>query len=83
MRRFALALALLLAASTAQAVELEGTWYVLVHYRDTSSANPGAVRWEDRVWHFQRDGARLLWTDYELVSFVDSRGRFERDRKVG
>ena len=66
----------------AQAVELEGTWYVLVHYRDASSSNPDAMRWEDRVWDFQREGERLLWTDYELVSFVDSRGRFERARRV-
>jgi hypothetical protein len=76
------AIAFLLAAQTARAVELEGTWYLLVHYRDASSANPDALRWEDRIWHFQREGERLLWTDYELVNFVDSRGRFERDRRV-
>jgi hypothetical protein len=81
-RRCVVALVLLLAASTARAVDLEGTWYLLVHYRDAGSSNPDALRWEDRVWHFQRDDERLLWTDYELVSFVDSRGRFERDRRV-
>ena len=78
----AIAFALLLAAHAAGAVELEGTWYVLVHYRDARSSNPGALRWEDRVWHFQREGERLLWTDYEIVHFVDARGRFERDRRV-
>ena len=82
MRCCTLAIALLLAAQTARAVELEGTWYLLVHYRDASSSNPDALRWEDRVWHFQREGERLLWTDYELVNFVDARGRFERDRRV-
>lgn len=73
---------LLLAAQAARAVDLEGTWYLLVHYRDASSSNPDALRWEDRVWHFQREGERLLWTDYEVVSFVDTRGRFERNRRV-
>ncbi len=81
-RRGAVALALLLVADAAQAVELEGTWYLLVHYRDATSSNPGALRWEDRIWDFQREGERLLWTDYEIVNFVDSRGRFERDRRV-
>ncbi len=78
----AVAIALLLAAPPARAVDLEGTWYLLVHYRDGASPNPDAMRWEDRVWHFQREGERLLWTDYEVVRFVDSRGRFERDRRV-
>jgi hypothetical protein len=78
----AIALACLIAAPSARAVELEGTWYLLVHYRDASSANPGALRWEDRIWHFQREGERLLWTEYEVVDFVDARGRFERDRRV-
>jgi len=81
-RRCAAALAFLLAAHSAQAVELEGTWYVLVHYRDATSSNPDALRWEDRIWRFERQGGRLLWTDYELVDFVDARGRFERDRRV-
>jgi hypothetical protein len=76
------AIALLLAPPAARGFELEGTWYVLVHYRDASSSNPDALRWEDRVWHFQREGERLLWTDYELVDFVDARGRFERNRRV-
>jgi hypothetical protein len=78
----AVAIAFLLAAHAALAVELEGTWYLLVHYRDASSSDPSALRWEDRVWHFQREGERLLWTDYELVGFVDTRGRFERNRRV-
>jgi hypothetical protein len=81
-RRSAVALGFLLLAHAAPAVELEGTWYLLVHYRDATSSNPGALRWEDRIWDFQREGERLLWTDYEIVSFVDTRGRFERDRRV-
>ena len=81
-RRGAVALAFLLVAHAAPAVELEGTWYLLVHYRDATSSNPGTLRWEDRIWDFQREGEQLLWTDYEIVNFVDARGRFERDRRV-
>lgn len=80
--RCAALLALLLGACAARGFELEGTWYVLVHFRDSSSANPDAVRWEDRVWDLQRRGEQLLWTEYELVDFIDARGRFERDRRV-
>jgi hypothetical protein len=80
-RSCAAAIAILLAAHAARGFALEGTWYVLVHFRDVASANPDALRWEDRVWDFQRQGERLLWTEYELVDFVDARGRFERDRR--
>ncbi|MGH0036151.1 MAG: hypothetical protein ACQGVK_14080 [Myxococcota bacterium] len=63
--------------SRARAVELEGTWHILVHYRDASSARPEALRWEDRVWVFERRGSRLRWTDYPIVVLGDSEGRFE------
>src|SRR5690606_20159834 len=43
-------------------VELEGTWYVLVHYQDADAHDPQAWRWEDRVWRFAREGDRLVWT---------------------
>lgn len=78
MRRFALALAVALGiASPASAVELEGFWYVLVHYQDQSSNKPEAWRWDDRVWSFERNGDRLQWTEYAIVTFQDERGRFE------
>jgi hypothetical protein len=58
------------------AVDLLGTWYVLVHFRDESTANPEADRWEDRIWVFARKGSRLLWTEYPIVIFADESGRF-------
>lgn len=78
--RFGLAivLALIGLAGGARAVELEGDWHVLVHYRDAASGKPEQWRWEDRVWHFERDGDRLVWTDYPIVVFHDESGRFER-----
>lgn len=62
---------------SASPVDLEGTWYVLVHYRDSATANPEADRWQDRVWVFEKRGSRLLWTDYPIVVFEDGSGRFE------
>ncbi len=59
------------------AVDLLGSWYVLVHYRDESSENPLADRWEDRIWVFAKKGSRLQWTDYPIVVFGDETGRFE------
>jgi len=75
--RAALAAALLLAAAPAAAVDLEGTWYVLVHYQDAQSAHPDAWRWEDRVWRFERQGDALEWTEWAIVIFEDESGRFE------
>jgi len=77
-RRAALLLAgSLLAAAPAGAIELEGTWYVLVHFQDKESPKPDAWRWEDRVWKFERKADRLEWTDYPIVVFDDEKGRFD------
>ena len=76
----ALAVLSLCAATGAagEGVELIGTWHVLIHYRDDNSHNPNALRWEDRVWRFERAGSRLRWTEYPIVVFRDSSGRFEK-----
>ena len=65
------------AAEATKPIDLEGTWYVLVHYTDPKTANPDAMRWLDLVWVFEKKGTRLEWTEYPLVIFDDSRGRFE------
>ena len=64
-------------AAALTAGELEGTWYVLVHYRDSQTAHPDAWRWEDRIWMFEREGDALSWTEYPIVVFSGSDGRFE------
>jgi hypothetical protein len=74
------ALALLVVAtpvSPAEAVDLIGTWHVLVHHKDSVTENPERERWEDRIWVFEREGSRLRWTDYPIVVFGDETGRFE------
>jgi hypothetical protein len=76
--RAAFAAAALVAASPAAALDLTGTWHVLVHYKDKVAHNADAERWEDRVWVFERDGDRLRWVDYPLVVLSDESGRFER-----
>jgi hypothetical protein len=69
------------AASRAEAVDLSGTWYVLVHYKDDATAKPEVMHWEDRVWVFQQEGGDLVWKDYPIVVFHDDEGRFERSRR--
>jgi hypothetical protein len=66
----------------AEAVELEGTWHVLVHFRDSAATNAEEERWEDRVWVFAREGGELRWTDYPIVVFDDESGRFEGRSRV-
>jgi murein DD-endopeptidase MepM/ murein hydrolase activator NlpD len=65
-------------AREARAFDLEGNWYVLVHYKDADTNKPDQWRWEDRVWKFERKGDRLEWTDYPIVVFEDETGRFEK-----
>jgi hypothetical protein len=87
--RLALAGALLAVAAAGQpaALDLDGTWHVLVHYRDASSGDPAQLHWEDRLWVFERVGDRLRWTEYPIVIFRERSGRFEpsggeRERRV-
>ena len=74
------ALALLVVASGARAqppaVDLLGSWHVLVHFTDSAADDPEAHRWVDRVWKFEMKGRRLLWSEYPIVVFNDMRGRF-------
>lgn len=62
----------------ADPVDLVGTWYVLIHYRDANTAHPEKLRWEDRVWVFEEKRGQLVWTEYPIVVFEDTQGRFER-----
>ena len=72
-------LALALAPSpAAAAVDLIGTWFVLIHYRDSMTANPDSDRWEDKVWKIEQKGSRLQWTEFPIVHFSDGSGRFGR-----
>ena len=59
------------------AVDLLGTWHVLVHYTDANSNDPEQLRWDDRIWSFERTGSRLRWDEAPIVVFGDSSGRFE------
>jgi hypothetical protein len=65
-------------AAPAAAVDLTGTWHVLVHYKDSQAHNADAERWEDRVWVFDREGDRLRWRDYPIVVLNDESNRFDR-----
>lgn len=73
----ALALAGPVSADPAPEVDLLGTWYVLVHYRDEATANPDVDRWLDLVWVFSMNGSRLEWEEIPLVVFENATGRFE------
>jgi hypothetical protein len=66
-----------LLAGAAAAVDLDGTWFVLMHYRDEATGKPQQLRWDDRVWKFETKGNEIVWTEYPIVVFNDDTGRFE------
>lgn len=66
------------ARAEAEPLDLTGTWFVLIHYRDPETANPDATRWKDFVWVFEQKGSRLEWSQYPIVVFDEETGRFER-----
>lgn len=59
-------------------LDLVGAWHVLVHYTDDNSSRPEQLRWQDRLWVFERKHGKLVWTEYPIVVFGDETGRFER-----
>jgi hypothetical protein len=65
------------AESRSSASDLEGTWFVLIHYQDANTHNHKSDRWLDRVWTFKIKGSRLYWVEYPIVVFESTRGRFE------
>jgi hypothetical protein len=69
---------LLVAAPASAEIDLIGSWFVLIHYRDSQTANPDSDRWEDKVWKIEKKGSRLQWTEYPIVVFNDGSGRFGR-----
>jgi hypothetical protein len=69
-------------AAPASAVDLTGTWHVLVHYQDKAAKNATAQRWEDRIWVIRPDGERLSWIDYPILVLSDDSGRFEGRSRV-
>jgi hypothetical protein len=69
-------------AAPASAVDLTGTWHVLVHYQDKSAQNATAQRWEDRIWVFGNEGDRLKWIDYPILVLSDDTGRFDGRKRV-
>lgn len=66
------------ASADAQGVsDLEGTWFVLIHYKDSATHNADSDRWLDKVWTFAGKGSRLYWVEYPIVVLENSQGRFE------
>lgn len=66
-----------LAKSKSPGSDLEGTWYLLIHYTDELTTHHKSTRWLDRVWTFSMQGSRLVWSDYPIVVVEDPSGRFE------
>jgi len=66
------------APAAASPIDLVGVWHVLVHYTDDNSSHPEQLRWHDRLWVFEREHGKLVWTEYPIVVFGDDTDRFER-----
>jgi len=65
------------ARAEAPPIALEGTWHVLIHYTDDHAHDPTQMRWDGKIWVFEKSGSRLRWTEYPIVVFQDQTGRFE------
>jgi hypothetical protein len=66
------------ASASGPPVDLIGSWHVLIHYTDDNSHDPSQLRWDDKLWVFERSGSQLRWSEYPIVVFADETGRFER-----
>ncbi|MDG2050705.1 MAG: hypothetical protein P8M78_11145 [Myxococcota bacterium] len=62
----------------ADAGELVGDWYVLVHYQDSQGADPRQIFWQDEVWRFAPAPGGVRWTRYPHAVFNEGAGRTAR-----
>jgi hypothetical protein len=72
----ALGLSLALAASVARAddadfskADLNGSWYVLIHYTDAGAENKDAKRFKDFAWTIEQTANTITWEYYPFVFF--------------
>jgi hypothetical protein len=76
-RSFAtLCLSLALVASAARAddadfskADLNGSWYVLIHYTDAGAENKDAKRFKDFAWTIEQTANTITWEYYPFVFF--------------
>ncbi len=72
----ALCLSLALLAPGARAADadfskadLNGSWYVLIHYTDSGSENKDAKRFKDFAWTIEQTSNTITWEYYPFVFF--------------
>lgn len=69
----------------AAAIDIEGEWYVLVHFEERIASDaeaPVVVDYRDFVWRFAREGDGIRWTVLRGVGFRDGTGRTESVRGI-
>lgn len=49
--------------------DLNGSWYVLIHYTDASSENKDAKRFKDFAWTIEQTANTITWEYYPFVFF--------------
>ncbi len=97
MRRTGLALCVVaaLAASGASAetgdapatdltkVDLNGSWYVLIHYKDEQSEDKSITKFKDFVWTIEQTANTLTWEHYPYVLFPEDAELIRRQAMRG
>jgi hypothetical protein len=52
-------------------VDLNGSWYVLIHYKDSQSEDKSITKFKDFVWTIEQTANTLTWEQYPYVIFSE------------
>jgi hypothetical protein len=50
-------------------LDLSGSWYVLIHYKDAQSEDKSITKFKDFVWTVEQTANTLTWEHYPYVMF--------------
>ncbi len=64
-----------------QSLDLSGEWYVLLHYKDSKSADPSITKFKDLSWSIRQDEQQIVWKENPYVIF-DEGTEVERRYKM-
>jgi hypothetical protein len=52
-------------------VDLSGSWYVLIHYKDSQSEDKSITKFKDFAWTIEQTANTLTWEHYPYVMFPE------------
>lgn len=63
-------------------VDLAGSWYVLIHYKDDDSVDKSITKFKDLVWTIEQKSDSMSFEEYPYVVFPDNQELLRRSAMI-